>query len=188
MPADLLPSEAIPERAAQVDSPTVLRVLRRLCQAGSILNGRDVDRETAAALRRLTDLGLVDPGYDGRIDGKPLLWVSNPNAERVLRYVLESRLTINPRARTALDTLSPKDQLEVLEAAEALRGRDPASWPNENVVRLGPDEPMYLLRLPSDLRAFIRVVDSGGVELLDIMREETLRLFLERYRAGSKAG
>jgi hypothetical protein len=76
----------------------------------------------------------------------------------------------------------------VLEAAEALRGRDPASWPQEEVVRLSADEPVYLLRLPSGLRAFIRVVDSGGIELLDIMREETLQLFLERYRAGSKAG
>jgi hypothetical protein len=47
---------------------------------------------------------------------------------------------------------------------------------------------VYLVRVSPELRAFVRVLDSGSLELFDVMREETLRLFLERYRAGSRAG
>jgi hypothetical protein len=35
MPADIVPNEAIPELAAQVDSPGMLGVLRRLRKGGS---------------------------------------------------------------------------------------------------------------------------------------------------------
>jgi hypothetical protein len=44
------------------------------------------------------------------------------------------------------------------------------------------------VKVTPELRAFVRTVESGGMELFDIVREDTLRLFLERYRAGSKAG
>src|SRR5262249_44899014 len=148
-----------------------------------ILNGPDVDSETAAVLQRLTDLGLVDPGYTGPTTGKPYLWTANGNGSRALRYALESRLTINPRARTALASLSWKNQLAVLEAAVSLQARAPASWPSEEAVRLAEDKPVYLLHVTRDLRAFIRVLDSRQIELSDIVREETLRLFLERERA-----
>ena len=86
MPADLVPNEAIPELAAQTSAP-MLRVLRRIQQAGLILNGGDVDQETGALLQRLTELGLVDPGYAGPTVGKPYLWASNGNGSRVLRYM-----------------------------------------------------------------------------------------------------
>ena len=197
MPAVLVPPERIPELAAQIDSPAMLRVLRGLRETGFIQNSPDVDQGTAAILQRLTGLGLVDPGYDGTTNGKPFIWVSNGNGERVLKYfeaspsreaALESRLQIHPRARTALASLPERDRLAVLAAAEALQAADPASWPHEKVDRLKPDEPVYLLRATPDLRAFLRVLDAGGIELFDIVPEETLRLFLERYRAGSRAG
>jgi hypothetical protein len=187
MPADLVPNEAIPLLAARV-SPEMFKVLWRLQQAGFILNGRDVDQETADTLQRLTALGLVDPSYDGPTNGKPLIWVSDHNGERVLRYALESKLKVNPRARTALESQSAREQLAVLWAAESLQSHEPGCWPKEGVVRLGEDKPVYLLPVLPDLRAFIRVLDSGAIELFDIVREETLQLFLERYGAGSKAG
>jgi hypothetical protein len=145
----------------------------------------------------LKALGLVDPGYDGPANGKPFIWVGNGNGARVLKYLetspsheaaLESKLQIHPRARTALASLPEKDQLAVLSAAEALQAAEPASWPREKVDRLSPDKPVYLLRVSPELRAFIRVLDSGGIELFDIVREETLRLFLERHRAGGRVG
>ncbi|HEV3260055.1 MAG TPA: hypothetical protein VG013_24565 [Gemmataceae bacterium] len=197
MPAALVPDDRIPELAAQIDSPAMLRVLRRLREVGFMQNGADVDDETIAILQRLTTLGLADPGYDGPTHGKPFIWVSNGNGQRVLKYfetspqheaALESKLTIHPRAHTALASLPEKDQLAVLDAAEALQTGDPTSWPREKVDRLSPDKPVFLLRVSPELRAFIRVADSGGIELFDIVREETLRLFLERYRAGSRVG
>jgi hypothetical protein len=194
MPAPLAPHERIPELAAQITSPATLGVLRRLQQSGFILNGQDVNQETLAILQRLKTLGLVDPGYDASPNGKPFIWVGNANGERVLKYLeasphheanLASRLSIHPRAHTALASLSEQDQLAVLATVEALRTTDPDSWPGAKVKRLSGDQPFYLLQVSSELVAFLKVLDSGGIELFDIMPEETLRLFLERYRAGS---
>lgn len=190
MPADLVPPEAIPKLADQIDSPSMLRVLRRLVKAGFIQNGPDVDQETAGVLQRLTDFGLADPGYDGPRDGKPFVWVSSSNGESVLRHLEASapfgcKIKVHPRARTALASLSENDRQAVLTAAEALQAYDPAAWPRDQVSRLSPDKPVYLLRTSPELRAFIRVLESGQLELFDVVREETLRLFLERQRVSS---
>jgi len=195
MPADLVRNEAIPQLATQINSPAMLRVLRLLREVGFIQNSGNLDRRTFDTLQRLAALGLADPGYAGPTNGTPFIWVSNPNGERVLRHIetlpadaqapLESGVKIHPRARTALAALSARDYLAVLAAAEALQAGDPASWSKEETVRLGEDKPVYLLRVPPDLGAFIRVLDSGGIELFDIVREETLQLFLDRQRAAS---
>jgi hypothetical protein len=84
MPAELVPHEAIPDLAARVD-PQALKILRGVQRDGFILNGPDVDPETADILQQLANLGLVDPGYDGPTHGKPYLWVSNGNDQRVLK-------------------------------------------------------------------------------------------------------
>lgn len=196
MPAELVPNDAIPKLAAQVDSPAMLRVLRHLQHAGFISNGHDIDPPTLSVLQRLSELGLVDPGYSGPTNGQPFVWVSNHNGERVLRHLettapqspLESRLQIQPRAGTALATLSEGQQLAVLTAAEALQGRDPASWPREAVTSLAGEPQAYLLRVSPELRAFIRILGGGQIELVDVIGEGTLRQFLERYGAGSMAG
>jgi hypothetical protein len=189
VPAKIVPNEAIPGLAARIDSPVQLRVLRHLQEAGFLMNGEDVDPRLAEALQRLADLGLVDPGYDGTTNGEPYLWVSNANGSRVLRHLeaasprppaLESHLAVHPRAHTALAVLSEWDRLKVLSAVEALQGSAPVSWPREEVVRLEEGKPVYLLRVPPDLRAFIRVLESGEIELIDIVREETLQLFRGR--------
>jgi hypothetical protein len=197
MPARLLPPEAIPAVAAQVTSWAMLRVLRQLRQSGFIMNSSDIDEETSRALQRLAELGLTDPGYAGPTDGKPFIWVSNQNGERVVKYFettpfhdenLKLKLEITPRAHTALESLPEEERWAVLSAAESLRTSAPARWPTEKIARLGEDKAVYLLRASQDLRAFIRVVEPDTIELFDIVQEETLRLFLERYRSGSGVG
>lgn len=94
MPADLVSNETIPERAALVDTAEMRRVLGRIQQEGFILKGRDVDRESAAILQRLAELGLVDPGFEGSTDGQPYVWVRNGNGSRVLRYL--TRISAGP--------------------------------------------------------------------------------------------
>ena len=186
MPADLIPRENIPKVAAQIDSPALLRVLRALKQRGFLQNGDQVDPETAAALKRLVELGLADPGYSGPTDGEPFIWVSNTNGERVLKHIeatVGPRVKIAPRASTALESLDEPDREAVLSALEGLLLRDPTSWPPEQVTRLAPENQVYLVRVTSALRAFVTLLPSGDVELSDIVREETLRLFLERQRA-----
>jgi hypothetical protein len=192
MPANLVPNEAIPQLADRIDSPSMLRVLRHLQQTGFIMNESSLDKDTFDILQRLAALQLVDPGYEGPTNGVPFIWVSNHNGERVLRHFdmsvtqrdrLEPKVVVNPRARIALSSLSESDQLAVMRAAERLQGRDPATWPRDEVRRLSPDKSVYLLRASPDLRAFIRILDSGRMELFDIVREETLQLFLERQPA-----
>jgi hypothetical protein len=184
MPATLVRPEAIPQLADQVDSPIMLKVLRRLKERGFIHHGAEVNQETADALKRLTDLGLVDAGYAETPAGKPFIWVSNNNGERVLQY-LESKhrynVVIHSRARTALAALSDDDRESVRAAMEALVLHDQAAWPADRVLQIRPDKPVYLLRVTPDLRAFIRVsAPAAEVELFDLVREETLSLFRER--------
>jgi hypothetical protein len=192
VPAELVRDEAIPKLAAEINSPAMLRVLRTLQQAGHILNGQEVDQETSAILQRLSSLGLADPGYaEWPTENGPFIWVRNHNGDRVLKYLegtLRPRLKIGTRAHTALASLPENERQAVLAAAESLQTREPDSWPRELVVRLSPDKPVYLMRVTPDLRAFLTVLDSGGIELSDVVREDTLRLFLERYRAGGRVG
>ena len=85
MPATLVPHAAIPELAARVDQD-MLKVLRQLQKADFILNGKNLDTKIEAALRRLTELGLADPGYEGDDRTRPFMWVGNGNGSRVLGY------------------------------------------------------------------------------------------------------
>jgi hypothetical protein len=193
MPATLIPNKEIPGLAAQIDSPAVLSMLRHLQKAGLVLNGEDIDKGVTAILQRLTELDLVDVGYAGTETDRPSLWTINGNGLRVLRHIetsplqanLEPRFKIHPRARPALATLSDWEQTKVLLAVEALQNSSQKSWSSEDVVPLGDSRHLYLLRIAPDLRAFIKVPDSGEIELFDIVREETLQFFLERLRATS---
>lgn len=183
MPADLVPERAIPHLAEQV-SPAMRRVLQLLQDRGFVQNGPDIDPTRADVLKRLTALGLVDAGYSGPVDGDPFIWVSNGNGRRVLRHLEKEpektgpKLTIHPRAETALFSLPEKQQMEVLTAAESLLGRDPASLPREEAARLKPDGPDFLLRVSPELRAFIKLEENGAVQLFDIVREDTLLRFM----------
>jgi hypothetical protein len=184
MPATLVSNEDIPRLADQVDSPGLLKVLRRLQERGFIHNGTGVNQEAADALRRLTDLGLADVGYAEIPASKPFIWVSNSNGERVLKY-LESqyryKVLIHPRARTALTVLSDDDRESVRAVIESLVLRDEGEWPADRALRINQDKPVYLLRVTPDLRAFIRVsAPAAEVELFDLVREEALNLFRER--------
>jgi hypothetical protein len=167
----------------------MLRVLQHLQKAGFVLNGQDVTPAVASVMERLTRLGLVEPGYEGDARGEPSLWVGNANGSRVLRSfttspdrlaALESRLEVHARARTALTALTEWEQAKVLAAAEALQGREPATWAKEEAVPLPDQKQVYLLRVSPEMRAFVRVRVPGRIELSDLVREETLKLFTER--------
>ena len=87
MPADLLPKEAIAGVAARVNAPDTLRVLRRIQRERFIFNNAELDGNEAALLEDLADLGLVDAGYEGPTDRRPVMWVSNGNGSRVLAHL-----------------------------------------------------------------------------------------------------
>jgi hypothetical protein len=167
----------------------MLRILRHLQKDGFILNGEEVTPAVRPVLERLVNLGLIDPGYEGNGQDKPDMWVGNGNGPRVLRHLeasaslqaaLDRKLQIHPRAYPALSSLSEWDQAKILAAVEMLQPGQPDSWNPDDVVRLYEDQPIYLLRVSPELRAFVRILDSEEIELLDIVREEALQLFQER--------
>jgi hypothetical protein len=116
MPADLVPHAAIPDLAERV-SPEMLDVLRHLQRDGLILNGDQVDARTAEALRQLTELGLVDPGYAEEERLSPYMWVINGNGSRVLGY----RIGIRG---------GPHYEVPSLELAAWLEGQGRERWWN----------------------------------------------------------
>lgn len=192
MPAHLIPHDQVQQLAEKIDSLAMLRVLQWLQKESFVQNGDEVSPVVAGVMQRLTDLGLADPGYEDKAQDEPSMWVGNGNGSRVLRYLmasptlrttLEERLVIHPRAQTALAALTEWDQSKVLAAAEAVQRKNPATWEKEEAVRLGEDKPVYLLKVSPELRAFIRILDGGKIELFDLVREETLQMFLDRERA-----
>ncbi len=87
MPTKLVPNEAIPDLAAAVNSPEMVKILRHIQQTGFILNGKYLGSETTTVLNQLATLGLVDSSYEGSNEGSPFMWVGNGNGSRVLRYL-----------------------------------------------------------------------------------------------------
>ncbi len=180
--------------AAHVDSPAMVRTLRHIEEREFVKADENLNPESIAVLQRLAELGLVDRGYSDTSDRQPFIWVSNQNGRRVLKLldattngtIPKSKLIVGPLARAVLTSFSENEQLSVLVAAE-LFAEGTGLWPNEKLVCLGQDEPMYLLRVLPDVEAFVRRFE-GNLDLFDIMRAETRRLFLERFRNGSKVG
>jgi hypothetical protein len=91
-------------------------------------------------------------------------------------------LKVRRLAEIILDGLSEQERQRVLDAATALLGAEPEDWPRERVTRLS-DEPVYLLRGPPDLCAFVSPAD-GVLEIKNVAYQETL----ERLASGRQNG
>lgn len=88
------------------------------------------------------------------------------------------KLKVNRRAKIPLDTLSEPEKQALLQAVASLPGTDPARWPPDKVKPLATSgTPTYLLYVSPELRAFITPADNGGIELLDLVHRDTLKLF-----------
>jgi hypothetical protein len=99
------------------------------------------------------------------------------------RAVLESKLKVQPLARTILSTFSPDSRRSIIGAITDFQKLSPEEWGKGKAVQI--DDFEYLIQLPNAMKAFVRILDSGQIELTDILREETIRIFLQKY---AKAG
>src|SRR5438105_607161 len=90
---------------------------------------------------------------------------------------MPSTVKVHRRAGPALDALSDADRRQVLEAVEQLQETEPDRWSKEKVVRLSDNQPVYLLRASPSLRVFVGYSGENGIEILDIVRQETLERF-----------
>jgi hypothetical protein len=167
MPAELVPNEVIPELAHHVNSPDLIAVLRDIQRAGSILNGPNVAPQMVAILQRLTELGLVDPAFDGPSAGRPYLWVSNGNGSRVLNYLTGIRATPHyeiPAAELAtwLEQQGT-DRWWNVDGDPLLTGRLHFPCPADELAaelrRIG--RPLLVQAKPEDASAKGQVIDAG---------------------------
>jgi hypothetical protein len=191
MPAALVPEVDIPALAGKITSPAMLKALRMLEERDFIHNSSDLDGATAEALRQLVELGVADPGYAEPTDGAPFIWVGNGNGKRVLRHLEKHRryeVYFTARAKTALASLTEAEREAVLASIEGLQLSAPEAWPAAQVLGIVANGRAVLLTVTPDLRAFVGFVEPRKIEVLDLLREDTLRLFLERQRAGGTAG
>lgn len=118
-------------------------------------------------------------------EGPRLQWPQPGDFDQAL---LEAKLKIHPRARTALSTLSNEVRRSIVQAVAELQRFSPDEWPKQKAVRIAGDEPVYLVHLSGELQAFVRVLDTNELELFDIVREDTLRQFVQRYGKVGVAG
>jgi hypothetical protein len=192
----LVSQDQIAELAEKVDSLAMLLVLRHLQKAEFILNSKDFTRALANILDRLTKFGLIVPGYVGDERDTPHMWVRSEYVKQVLRYFdqyperqyrLEEKIQITSRASTALALLPEWKQVQVFAEVEDFI-QHPDSQKNGAVQALGEGTGLYLLHPSPELRAFVRKINPAKIELFDIIPEETLRVFLDRFAVGSTTG
>ena len=99
-----------------------------------------------------------------------------------------TRVKVNRRATIAVDGLSEANRQRLMQTVEQLQGTDPSAWPTSQVVRLSGTEPVYLVRFAPDLQAFIQRTPANEIEILDLVRQETLEQFRSPGRNGGPQG
>jgi hypothetical protein len=100
----------------------------------------------------------------------------------------EEQVQVSRWAAGLMDSLPEPERLRVLEGVHSLRGLAPARWPREKVTPLPSEPPSYLLAVPPDLRVFVRPLEDGRLEVFDVVREDTLRQFMESYNGEGPRG
>jgi hypothetical protein len=110
----------------------------------------------------------------------PRLVYGTPDALDQARF--ESSVTLRPRARTALSTLEPETREAAVRTVVGLLDTPPDDWPGQVVKRDQGGWALRMVPIPGGFWAFILPQPVGRAELLDILRDDTLRLFLAQYQ------
>jgi hypothetical protein len=81
------------------------------------------------------------------------------------------------RARSGFYELSPDEQRQVEDKLQALTNLPPWQWPGAKAISLPDTPPDYLVPVNDSLRLIVRAEEGKPLELLDIIRQETIDLF-----------
>jgi hypothetical protein len=123
------------------------------------------DRYRIAAYAELQEVGTL-PGFQVRE------WLDLPAQ-------LQKPLLITGLARTALDSLPAEERERIVQSVIDLvrKGLENGA---ADAIPLSEDHSVYLLRVPPDWQAFVRRWGSRGVEFFHLVREATLKPYLEQ--------
>ena len=84
-------------------------------------------------------------------------------------------LVLPSRVLAALDQLDEAEQAAVRRALDELRHLPPSASDEPRLRRIAGDEPIYTLRAAPQVLIFVRLDPDGPVEVVEIVRPETLR-------------
>lgn len=87
------------------------------------------------------------------------------------------KVTMHRRALIALDTLSTEEKSNLTQALNNLDISDIDNAVTGNIQRMNTEEPLYFLKVDSELRAIIQINSPDEIEVMDIFTQERLKLF-----------
>ena len=125
--------------------------------------------------------------------GRDVQLVGQPHEERVSMSAQDSakpfldrgKIKIESRAQVTLDGLPGTEATQIIQRLTSLTDRDPSTWRDEEAHRVDKASQLHLARVAPRLQAIIVPDGAGGIQLVDLVRDETLRQFESRRNAGS---
>jgi hypothetical protein len=112
--------------------------------------------------------------------------VGRLGGEDVKPFLDRSKIEIVGRAQIAFDTLHELERMQLLQLLSSIADQDPSSWGAANVRRVDQASQLYLVRLSPHLQAVITPSTQGGIQLLDLVHDETLKQFETGKDAGRR--
>jgi hypothetical protein len=91
----------------------------------------------------------------------------------------DQRFLVNARALLAYNAVTAGERKAIAAAVAPLRGVPEERWCAAGATRLPSEEPLFFVPVDDSLRAILRPGPDGRPEILDLVREETLRWFRE---------
>ena len=88
---------------------------------------------------------------------------------------------LDPAARAAIDSLSPKDKKAVLRSLTMLEMEEASTVRrNPKIHKLSGEEKYYLLRVNLDLRIIFEFSNEETISVIDVVRHSQLERFYKR--------
>lgn len=84
---------------------------------------------------------------------------------------------MHKRSQVALDTLTTEELNSFWEVLDKLTVSGVNNGLGDNIVKLKTEEPLYLLKIDSNIRAIIQVTAKDEIEVLDLVTQDTLKMF-----------
>lgn len=85
---------------------------------------------------------------------------------------------VNRRAWLWYNGLTRRERTALKKALDPLLNLPEDEWTQAGAIRLDSAEPLYLLRINDDIRAFVRPVE-GKPEIQDFVHRETIQLYFK---------
>ncbi|RUS96173.1 hypothetical protein DSM106972_088440 [Dulcicalothrix desertica PCC 7102] len=109
-------------------------------------------------------------------------FIRSVSSAKILEYVslikkYMYKITMHKRSQVALDTLTTEELNSFWQVLDKLTVSGVNNGLGDNIVKLKTEEPLYLLKIDSNIRAIIQVTAKDEIEVLDLVTQDTLKMF-----------